>query len=76
MRACYPCGTSCDCGAWGQCSEGPSWPPGGLASRSPWWGTGLACPQVQAMQVPPPGCPAGTAGVRAAAGKTCRASES
>lgn len=57
--------------------EGPSWPPGGPASRSPWWGIGLACLQVRAIQVLPLGRPAGTAGVRAAAvGKTSRALES
>lgn len=63
----YLCGTSCDCGPWGQCLEGPLWPPGGPASRSPGRGIGLACVQVQAMQVLCIGGLAGMAGGREAA---------
>lgn len=72
MHTCDPCGTSYDCGAWGQCLEGPSWSPGGPASRTPWWGIGVACLLVQAIQARPLGGPAGMAGgVRVASvGKT------
>lgn len=72
MHTCDPCGTSYDCGAWGQCLEGPSWPPGGPASRTLWWGIGVACLLAQAIQARPLGSPAGMAGgIRVASvGKT------
>lgn len=49
MHHCDLCGAGCNCRAWRQCLEGPSWPPSGPASRTLWWGIGVACLPVQAI---------------------------